>query len=120
MKQPWLNNAKTDSVFILLPQFLVLTIVFCFQGFLQEAEENHSFFTWLILIVFMTWHTYMQQCSRPIFRKKSFRTGENYWFTCLLFVSCSGLSFSYLEQKFSGRSWLMLQFFILSGSNMVL
>ena len=53
MKQPWLNNPKTDSVFILMPQFLVLSIVFFFQDFLKEAEENHSFFTWLLLIVFI-------------------------------------------------------------------
>lgn len=53
MRQPWINKSKTDIPLILFPQFFVLGVVFFFQGFLKEAEENHSFFTWLLLIVFI-------------------------------------------------------------------
>jgi len=53
MKQPWINKHKTDIAFILFPQFFVLGIVFFCQDFLKRAEENHSFFTWLLLIVFI-------------------------------------------------------------------
>jgi len=53
MKQPWINKPKTDIPFILFPQFFVLGIVFLCQDFLKEAEEKYSFFTWLLLIVFI-------------------------------------------------------------------
>ncbi|MFL9830062.1 hypothetical protein ABS764_04280 [Flavobacterium sp. ST-87] len=53
MEQPWIHKAKTDSLFILLPSFLVVTIVFLFQQQLQEIEDKYSFYTWLFLIVFI-------------------------------------------------------------------
>ena len=53
MEQPWIHKAKTDSVFILLPSFLVVVIVFLFQNQLQLIEEQYSFYTWLFLIVFI-------------------------------------------------------------------
>ena len=53
MEQPWIHKAKTDSVFILLPSFLVVAMVFLFQDQLQLIEEQYSFYTWLFLIVFM-------------------------------------------------------------------
>lgn len=53
MEQPWIHKAKTDSLFILLPSFLVVAIVFLFQSQLQQIEEGYSFYTWLFLIVFI-------------------------------------------------------------------
>lgn len=53
MEQPWIHKAKTDSVFILLPSFLVVAMVFLFQNQLQLIEEQYSFYTWLFLIVFI-------------------------------------------------------------------
>lgn len=53
MEQPWIHKAKTDSVFILLPSFLVVAMVFLFQDQLQDIEERYSFYTWLFLIVFI-------------------------------------------------------------------
>lgn len=53
MKQPWIHNAKTDWRFILLPPFLVLPIVILFQNQIQNLENHYSFYTWLILIVFV-------------------------------------------------------------------
>ncbi|MEL1242365.1 hypothetical protein [Flavobacterium flavipallidum] len=53
MEQPWIHKAKTDSLFILLPSFLVVAIVFIFQQQLQEIEDKYSFYTWLFLIVFI-------------------------------------------------------------------
>ncbi|OCB77200.1 hypothetical protein [Flavobacterium crassostreae] len=53
MIQPWIHKAKTDSFFILLPSFLVVAIVFLFQKQLQLIEEQYSFYTWLILVVFI-------------------------------------------------------------------
>lgn len=53
MKQPWIHNAKTDWRFILSPPFLVLAIVILFQHQIQNLENHYSFYTWLILIVFV-------------------------------------------------------------------
>ncbi|AZB19429.1 hypothetical protein EG352_17420 [Chryseobacterium indologenes] len=53
MKQPWIHNAKTDWWFILSPPFLVLLIIFLFQKQIHELEKTYSFYTWLLLIVFV-------------------------------------------------------------------
>jgi hypothetical protein len=53
MVQPWIHKAKTDSIFILAPSFIVMAIVFLFQNWLVLIEENYSFYTWLFLIVFI-------------------------------------------------------------------
>jgi len=53
MKQPWIHNAKTDWSFILSPPFLVLAIVILFQSQIKNLENQYSFYTWLILIVFV-------------------------------------------------------------------
>ena len=53
IRQPWIHNAKTDWRFILSPPFLVLAVVILFQSQIQNLENHYSFYTWLILIVFV-------------------------------------------------------------------
>jgi len=53
MKQPWIHKAKTDSLFILSPPFIILAIVFFCQGWLQTLEKEYSFYTWLFFVVFI-------------------------------------------------------------------
>ncbi|PZR19773.1 MAG: hypothetical protein DI539_12940 [Flavobacterium psychrophilum] len=53
MKQPWIHKAKTDSLFILSPPFIILAIVFFCQGWLHTLEEEYSFYTWLFFVVFI-------------------------------------------------------------------
>jgi hypothetical protein len=53
MKQPWIHKAKTDSLFILSPPFLILVIVLLCQPWLKELEEGYSFYTWLLFVVFI-------------------------------------------------------------------
>jgi len=53
MQQPWIHKAKTDSIFILAPSFIVVAIVFVFQDWLTKIENHYSFYTWLFLIVFI-------------------------------------------------------------------
>ncbi|WP_162126548.1 hypothetical protein [Flavobacterium phycosphaerae] len=53
MTQSWIHKPKTDSLFILLPSFLVLAIVLLFQKQLLQIETEYSFYTWLFLIVFI-------------------------------------------------------------------
>ncbi|MEL1252893.1 hypothetical protein AAEO57_03830 [Flavobacterium sp. DGU38] len=53
MMQPWIHRAKTDLLFIIGPSFFVLTIIFMFQDYITEIENDYSFYTWLFLIVFI-------------------------------------------------------------------
>lgn len=91
MKQPWINNAKTDSVFILSPQFFVLGIVFFCQDFLRETEDNHSFFTWLLLIVFIDVAHVYATLFKTYFVKEEFEKRKR----ILIFLPllCFGLGF---------------------------
>lgn len=51
--QPWIHKAKTDLLFIVGPSFFVLGIIFMFQDYITEIENDYSFYTWLFLIVFI-------------------------------------------------------------------
>ena len=53
MEQPWIHKSKTDFWLILFPAFFVLGIVFAFQDWLSQIQEDYSFYTWLFLIVFI-------------------------------------------------------------------
>jgi hypothetical protein len=53
MTQPWIHKAKTDSLFILSPPFVILAIVFLCQPWLKALEQRYSFYTWLFLVVFI-------------------------------------------------------------------
>ena len=53
MKQPWIHKPITDSLFILMPSFFVIAIVFIFQDYINTIEEHYSYYTWLFLIVFI-------------------------------------------------------------------
>ncbi|HEX8563673.1 MAG TPA: hypothetical protein VF676_11910 [Flavobacterium sp.] len=53
MTQPWIHRAKTDSIFILAPSFVVVAIVVLFPEWLARIEDHYSFYTWLFLIVFI-------------------------------------------------------------------
>ena len=70
MQQPWIHKAKTDSIFILSPSFLVVSIVFLFQKQLQQIETKYSFYTWLFLITLL----YL----KPTLLQANFKKGKNY------------------------------------------
>ena len=53
MEQPWIHKAKTDLAFIIGPSFFVLALIFLFQDYITEIENEYSFYTWLFLIVFI-------------------------------------------------------------------
>lgn len=53
MNQPWIHKAKTDLIFIVMPPFFVLALIFLFQGYISKIQEQYSFYTWLFLIVFI-------------------------------------------------------------------
>ena len=53
MTQPWIHKAKTDTLFILMPPFAILAVVFLCQDFLQDIEAKYSFYTWLFFVVFI-------------------------------------------------------------------
>ncbi|WP_240618436.1 hypothetical protein [Pedobacter yonginense] len=51
-RQPWLNSALSDVIFILLPPFLSLFIVFVFPDKFQNSKDFPLAY-WVILIVFI-------------------------------------------------------------------
>lgn len=53
MIQPWIHKKQTDVVFILLPPFFITLIVLLFNEKLAVIQDNYSFLTWLIFIVFI-------------------------------------------------------------------
>jgi hypothetical protein len=53
MEQAWIHRAKTDTIFILAPSFVVVAFVFMFQDWIQSVQNDYSFYTWLFLIVFI-------------------------------------------------------------------
>lgn len=80
MKQPWIHNAKTDWWFILLPPFLILSIILFFQKQIQGLENNYSFYTWLILIVFVDVAHVYSTLFKTYFVKKELRDKKLlYW-----------------------------------------
>ena len=81
MKQPWINNAKTDLLFILSPPFLVLATVFLFQDTLMELNEKYSFFTWLFLIVFVDVAHVYSTLFKTYFVKQEFEKRKKLYLT---------------------------------------
>lgn len=73
MKQPWIHNEKTDWRFILSPPFLVLGIVMFFHQKIQTLENHYSFYTWLILIVFVDVAHVYSTLFKTYFVKEEFR-----------------------------------------------
>lgn len=53
MKQPWIYNAKWDSLFILMPPFFALFLAVVFSSQLNQLQQSYPFVSWLILIVFI-------------------------------------------------------------------
>nr|WP_322622920.1 hypothetical protein [uncultured Flavobacterium sp.] len=53
MAQPWIHKAKTDSLFILSPPFVILAVVLLCQPLLIQLENHYSFYTWLFFVVFI-------------------------------------------------------------------
>ncbi|MEG0915781.1 MAG: hypothetical protein RSF68_02070 [Myroides sp.] len=53
MIQPWIHKKQTDVVFILLPPFFIALIVLLFNEKLAVIQDNYSFLTWVVFIVFI-------------------------------------------------------------------
>ncbi len=53
MNQPWIHSPKIDTIYILSPPIIATIVVFLFHRQMLHIEHNHSFLTWLVLIVFI-------------------------------------------------------------------
>ncbi len=93
MKQPWINNAKTDSIFILSPPFLVLATVFLFQDTLMDLNEKYSFFTWLFLIVFVDVAHVYSTLFKTYFVKQEFEKRKKLYLTIPIVSLVVGIMF---------------------------
>lgn len=78
MIQPWINNAKWDTSFILLPPFYVLGLILIFEN--QIIQFNNLYF-WLFLVVFVdVAHVYSS-----LF-KTYFHPNEKEYFSYLFYI----------------------------------
>ncbi|MEW5676843.1 hypothetical protein ABGT15_11055 [Flavobacterium enshiense] len=77
MTQPWIHKAKTDSLFILLPSFFVLAIVLLFPDWLERVEASYSFYSWLILIVFIDVAHVYSTLFKTYFNRREFAKRKN-------------------------------------------
>lgn len=120
MVQPWIHKAKTDSVFILAPSFIVLAIVLLFQNWLTEIEESYSFYTWLFLIVFIDVAHVYSTLFKTYFVASEFQRRKQLYIGLPIFCFLIGfILFLFGSQVF----WSVLAyvaFFISFDSNMVL
>lgn len=91
MKQPWISNAKTDSLFILSPPFLVLAVIFLFQDHLAELNEKYSFLTWLFLIVFVDVAHVYSTLFKTYFVKQEFKKRKKLYLTVPLLSLVLGI-----------------------------
>ena len=53
MSTPWIYNQKKDTLFILLPPFLIVGVVLLCQPFFSHLEDKYEFVNWLVFIVFI-------------------------------------------------------------------
>lgn len=90
MKKYWIHKPVFDLTFIISPPFLVLAFIFLFQGKIAYWEENYSFFTWLVLIVFIDVAHVYATLYKTYFNEK----GKLYYQKQLLYVPliCFGIS----------------------------
>lgn len=93
MKQAWIHNAKSDWIFILSPPFLVLTLVLLFQAQIQDLEGQYSFYTWLILIVFVDVAHVYSTLFKTYFVKEEFQKRKLLYLVVPAFSLILGLLF---------------------------
>ena len=93
MEQAWIHKAKTDSLFILLPTYLVLGVVLCAHQWLESVELQYSFLTWLFLIVFVDVAHVYATLFKTYFVKEEFQRRKSLylWVPCVCFVISVGL-----------------------------
>lgn len=78
MNKYWIYKPGFDLTFIISPPFLVLGFVFLFQDNIVYWQENYSFYTWLLVIVFVDvahvygtlYKTYFNRHGSEYYRKE--------------------------------------------------
>lgn len=76
MKQPWLHNAKLDSLFILSPPFVSLLFIALFPA-LFKATDGMSVIWWIVLVVFIDVAHVYSTLYRTYFDRETFRQQKN-------------------------------------------
>ncbi|NQX40418.1 hypothetical protein SAMN05421820_105303 [Pedobacter steynii] len=71
-RQPWLQSALSDGIFILLPPFFSLLMVLLFPAQFQEAEGIPPIY-WLLLVVFIDVAHVYSTLYRTYFNPDNFR-----------------------------------------------
>ena len=107
MEQPWIHKAKTDLTFIIGPSFFVLAIIFIFQDYITQIEENYSFYTWLLLIVFIDVAHVYATLFKTYFVKEEFQKQKKRLILLPLICFVTGIVLFSFGSLVFGHFWLM-------------
>lgn len=88
--QPWINSAWSDSLFILMPPFIVLLIVFLFPGIFHDGAAV-SPFAWVVLVLCIDVSHVYSTLYRTYFDKESFRNNRKLYLLVPLIVFAVGI-----------------------------
>lgn len=91
MSQPWIHKAKTDSIFILAPSFLVLVLVLVFHNKFTQIEAKYPFYIWLFLIVFIDVAHVYATLFKTYFVKSEFQKRKKLYLSLPVFCFFIGL-----------------------------
>lgn len=90
MEQPWIHKAKTDTLFILAPSFLMVALVILYQDWIKTIEDNYPFHIWLFLIVFIDVAHVYATLFKTYFVKEEFNKKKKLFLFLPLLCFCIG------------------------------
>jgi hypothetical protein len=90
IKQPWIYSYFIDSVFILLPPFFSLLLIYLFPLYFNEEKETHLF-EWIFLILFIDVAHVYSTLYRTYFDKETFENKKALLINTPLFSFITGV-----------------------------
>ncbi len=107
MSKYWIHNRRFDSIWILFPPIAVWLIVVLFHKQLEAIQDDYSFWTWLILIVFIDVAHVYASIFRSYLVKEKWKTHRRLFIALPLF--CFAVS-SVLYSFGSSVFWSVLAY----------
>src|ERR1700712_3288571 len=108
--QPWIRSAIADSVFILSPPFLALSVVMLFPAAFKNSGIMPVQY-WVILIVMIDVAHVYSTLYRTYFNPNSFKQKHHLLIAIPLFCYIGGVILTPLAVWFFGGCWLTWRFF---------
>lgn len=95
-KQPWINSASSDALFILMPPFLALMLVALFPQQFRESDEMPLIY-WLVLIVFIDVAHVYSTLYRTYFNPLEFKEKQSLLISIPILCYVAGVIFYNLD-----------------------